>query len=264
MSRNILILFLFLIFIIGCSSLPEVLSEEGASLPVLKKTPVVHGYGEWCRECHNNDLPSEKEVAVPEVYSEGGCKLPEIKRIAIFHGSGNWCEECHSQRLPNVKGVAVMPFDNLSNKRDADMIVRNIFITELFKKRPFRVEEFGNIRKFLIQQKVKSINDIDIRKIKLIGQRLGVDAIIAGTVEEYSDGIKGDGSSVPVIAISARMIDTDTGKILWMSHLRRTGDDYITIFDIGKIRSIISLTQRVVDEMIETMRGNCKVQDKDE
>ncbi|MFV1951831.1 MAG: GNA1162 family protein [Nitrospinota bacterium] len=249
------ILILFLSVIVGCSSLPDVLSEEGGTLPVLKKVPVVHGSGEWCRECHSSDPPPIKEIAAPEVYSEGGCKLPEIKRVAIIHGSGNWCEECHSQRLSNVKSIAVMPFNNLSNKKDADRIVRNIFIAELFKNRSFRVEEFGNIRRFLIQQRVKSINDIDTRKIKILGQRLGVDAIIAGTVEEYSDGMKGDMSSVPVIAISARMIDTDSGKILWMSHQRRTGNDYITIFDFGKIRSIISLTQRVVDEMLETMRG---------
>ncbi len=249
------ILILFLSVIVGCSSLPDVLSEEGGTLPVLKKVPVVHGSGEWCRECHSSDPPPIKEIAAPDVYSEGGCKLPEIKRAAIIHGSGNWCEECHSQRLPNVKSIAVMPFNNLSNKKDADRIVRNIFIAELFKNRSFRVEEFGNIRRFLIQQRVKSINDIDTRKIKILGQRLGVDAIIAGTVEEYSDGMKGDMSSVPVIAISARMIDTDSGKILWMSHQRRTGNDYITIFDFGKIRSIISLTQRVVDEMLETMRG---------
>ena len=60
-----------------------------------------------------------------------------------------------------AKRVAVLPFNNISGKRDAGEIVTNIFLTELFKSGKFSVEEPGNIMQFMIQEKVTTIGEMN-------------------------------------------------------------------------------------------------------
>ncbi|MFQ5899967.1 MAG: hypothetical protein ACE5IH_00220 [Thermodesulfobacteriota bacterium] len=150
-----------------------------------------------------------------------------------------------------VKRIAILPFDNTSGRRDAGKIVANIFNSEFIKNQTFEVVEPGNINKFLIEEGVINIGEIDIQRLRLLGKRFGIDAVIVGTVEEFYDGIKG---TVPVVSITARMVRTDDGIILWPAYKKKRGDDSMVPFDFGKIRSVTSLTQSIVKDMLEEIR----------
>ncbi len=152
-----------------------------------------------------------------------------------------------------AKRIAVLPFNNISGKRDAGEIVTNIFMTEIFRSGKFQVEEPGNIIHFIIQEKVSTIGEMDIEKLQLLGRRLNVDAVIVGTVEEFDDG-RSMSYPVPVVSVSARMVDPNGGTIIWSAQNKKKGDDYIIVFDFGQVRSISTLTKKVVNEMIETIK----------
>ena len=49
-----------------------------------------------------------------------------------------------------VKKVAVLPFKNISDRREAGKIISNIFIQELFNSAMYSVEDMGNIRDFFV------------------------------------------------------------------------------------------------------------------
>ncbi|HHL40061.1 MAG TPA: hypothetical protein ENJ37_06115 [Deltaproteobacteria bacterium] len=153
--------------------------------------------------------------------------------------------------LSAIHKIAVIPFSNISGRRDAGRIVSNIFITELFKTGLFDVEEPGNVMQFLIQERIDSLGEMELDRVRILGKRLNVDAVIVGQVEEFEDASKS--SSVPVVSLSARMIDSATGRIVWSHHVKRRGDDFIIIFDFGKIRTVTGLAGTVVREMIETL-----------
>lgn len=150
------------------------------------------------------------------------------------------------------KKVAILPFYNISGYRDAGKVVANIFVTEMFKTDRFNVEETGNIVQFMIQERMDTIGEIEIESLKILGKRLGVDAIMTGTVEEFAEA--GGAYSVPTVAITARMIDSNTGKLIWSGQNKRKGDDYIIVLDLGEVRSLTALTQKVVREMIDTIK----------
>lgn len=154
----------------------------------------------------------------------------------------------------NIRKIGVLPFVNESGRRGAAEIVTNTFNTILFKSGSFVVEEKGNIEKFLLNEKVKTINMMDTELIKKLGERLKIDTVIAGVVEEFTGGDRGERLTTSVVAIRARLIDVRSGKILWMTRHRRSGDDYITVFGFGQIRSVSALTKRMVSEMIETIK----------
>lgn len=174
--------------------------------------------------------------------------------IAVLAGCGAYKPRLKaSTEGVQAKKVAVLPFNNISGKRDAGDIVTNIFITELFRLGRFQVEEPGNVIQFIIQEKVNTIGEMDLENLQILGRRLGVDAVLVGTVEEYDDG-KSMATPVPVVSVSARMIDPNKGTIIWSSQNRRKGDDYILVFDLGRIRSVTTLTKKTVNEMLSTIR----------
>lgn len=154
---------------------------------------------------------------------------------------------------PVVKKVAVLSFYNNTKSAGASKIATRAFISNLIKTRKFKVEFSGNIKSFLVSERIIVKTGVNLDTIKLMGRRLGVDAVILGRIDEFVGMNKKKRDVVPVVSISSRMVDARTGKILWMAQHRRTGDDYIKVLDFGKVRSVGELTRKVVLEMIETM-----------
>lgn len=152
-----------------------------------------------------------------------------------------------------IKKIAVLPFYNMSRQKDAGKIVANVFVTEMFKSGRFRVEEPGNVVQFMIQERMDTIGEIEIERLKILGKRLSVDAVVVGTVEEFDDG-RGGAYPSPTVSITARMIDSSSGQVIWSAQNKKKGDDYIIIFDFGEIRSVTTLTQKVVKELIDTIK----------
>jgi len=179
--------------------------------------------------------------------------------LLVFLGQVG-CSHCDSNVFirkdyarARVRRVAVFPFYNETKNIQASKIVTGVVIAALLEKEKFQVEYPGNVINFLIKERIIVRDKIDLDTIKLMGKRLGVDAVILGRVEEFSGMEEMKTRAVPLVAISLRMLDARTGKILYMARLRRTGNDYITIIDFGKIRSVGALVKKVVGELIDKL-----------
>lgn len=149
--------------------------------------------------------------------------------------------------------VAVFPFNNISGRVDAGRIVTNIFVTELFNSKRFTVVEPGNVLKFMREERVNVLGEIDLIKLQLLSRRLDLDNVIVGTVFEFDDGGKGK-TAVPVVSMSARMIDSDEGKIVWSAQDKKEGADFITIFGLGRVRTLTSLAQKIIRNFIYSIK----------
>lgn len=118
-----------------------------------------------------------------------------------------------------IKKVAVLPFNNLSDDRYAGERVRSVLIVDLMSRGFFDVVEQGEVTKVLgIIFREAGVEEgravsVDSETLKIIGERLGVQAIILGSVDEYSSGAGYSGSNI--VSIGMRMLDTSSGIILW-------------------------------------------------
>lgn len=135
----------------------------------------------------------------------------------------------------------------------ADGIVTKAFIGELYGSGKFEIEFSGNVKKFIVRERIIIRKGIGSDHIKLIGERLNVDAVIIGCVEKYESEGKIQDVQIPVISVNARMIHADSCSILWIGQNYRRGDDYETIFGIGRIRSLSTLSRELVKELIDTI-----------
>ena len=123
-----------------------------------------------------------------------------------------------------IKKIAVLPFNNLSDDRYAGEKVRNTLIVDLMSRGAFEVVEQGEVTKVLSVifreagvEEGKAV-PVDTETLKLIGEKLGVQAVILGSVDEYSGAGGGN-----IVSIGARMLDTGSGIILWQTKATETG-----------------------------------------
>lgn len=146
--------------------------------------------------------------------------------------------------------IAVMPFKNESKIRGAGMITTYMFIAELFRTRIFEPVSYGDVRNLVVALRVRSKGELDFKNISSIAESSGVDGILVGTVEHYAEE---EGSVPPSALISARLIDARTGRILWYDGYQYRGDDGITIFDWGRLRSAENVAYKVVSRLVKDM-----------
>ncbi len=154
--------------------------------------------------------------------------------------------------VSHVSSIAVLPFDNISGHPDADKKIVNLLLTELVRTGLFQMAEMGEVEKSLRSLRIRTTAEIDSSKLQELREQLNVQAIIIGSVDEY-DLLQEGGRSIPVVAVSARMLDARTGDILWAVSHTHDGDDWETVFGFGRIVSISQLAQIVVSEMVESL-----------
>jgi TolB-like protein len=173
--------------------------------------------------------------------------------LSSFTACGNAMKKPGHTRVENygrLKKIAVLPFYNISGRREAGKMVANSFVTEIFIVGKYRVEEPGNIMQFMIQENINVVGEMGIDRIKILGRRLGVDAVLVGIVDVFDDGAR----NTPRISITARLVESESGKIVWSGQAAKNGDDYIIAFGVGKIRSANALAQKLIRKMIKSIK----------
>lgn len=152
--------------------------------------------------------------------------------------------------------VAVLPFRNETTTPEASRVVTAAVIVGLVKAGGYKLEFPGNVRNFFIRERTIIREGADLKTLALMAERLGVDVVVMGQIEEYSGSEDIRRGSTPVVRLSARMADARTGRILFMGRHGRTGDDYRTVLDFGAVHSVAQLSLHVVEELVAKMPRN--------
>ena len=120
-----------------------------------------------------------------------------------------------------IAKVAVLPFNNLSGDQYASERVRTMFIVDLMSRNRWEIVEQGEVSKVLGQILRASgaveggVIEVNNESLKLLGERLGVQAVIVGSVNEYVTDRSSSG--VGEISIATKMLDAASGVVLWQS-----------------------------------------------
>lgn len=157
----------------------------------------------------------------------------------------------------NLKGgeqvkMAILSFDNLSKTQGAGKSMENIILTEFLKSSPVRIIDPGEVAAALSEERVRLATSIPRETVQALGKKLGVDLFMVGVVHEFemqmASGAGGAGQ-VPFIAITLRIIDANTGDIVWAINAARSGSDKETVFGIGKIQSLNTLADDIAKQI---------------
>src|SRR3990172_5893978 len=153
-----------------------------------------------------------------------------------------------------IKKVAILPFNSLSDDRFAGEKVRSAITVDLLSRGVFDVVEQGEVNKVtsLVLRAAGAeegmVTELDRETLKLLGERLGVQAVILGSVDEYV-GRREEG----LVGLSVRMLDTSSGIILWQAKASTSSASFWRkILGLEGVDTS-TLTRRVVKTAFDTL-----------
>ncbi|MEQ8231650.1 MAG: hypothetical protein RLW61_12575 [Gammaproteobacteria bacterium] len=172
--------------------------------------------------------------------------------IAALAGCADTRYAAHHARTPaaldTMLAVAVVPLENLTNYPKAGLIAAELVTTELYRRELFRLTEGTALRRAL------SAAEIDVADLAVtyaaaeLGRRLGVDAVLVGSVSEY--GYQHGLHEEPVVGLNLRLVGSAEGDILWAASHSTTGRGYLAR------DSVNACAQRLVEEMIAALAAH--------
>ncbi len=150
-----------------------------------------------------------------------------------------------------VEKAAVLPLENLSNDQQAGVRATRLLITELLASGAVDVVEPGEVR-----AAVESVADRrripTTEQVVEIGKRLGVQAILVGTVTQ-SENLRSGTVAIPVVTLDVHMLETETGTVVWATtHSEKGGGAAAKWLGTGA-EPISETTRRCVQAVIRSL-----------
>jgi TolB-like protein len=128
-----------------------------------------------------------------------------------------------------VQRVAVLPFENLSNDRQAGDRATRLTITELLASGAADVVEPGEVLA-AVTQVVGSTSagrgvSPSTEQVIALGKALKVQGLLLGTVTQ-SENLRSGAVPVPVVTIDMHLVETETGTTVWATTQSAKGGSF--------------------------------------
>lgn len=169
--------------------------------------------------------------------------------------------------------IAVLEFKNKADNqwwyRGGAEAAQDVFVTELVKSGKFRVIDREQLSALMREKNLSLSGDVDPATAVRAGKLLGVEYFLTGAVTEYgntSKGGSGFGVSVKkkkfVAAMNARLIDTETGEIVWADEGRaEQGSAKVRVFGVGGGVDDERMFDKVMKPVISDLTASLKAAD---
>lgn len=164
--------------------------------------------------------------------------------------------------------IAVLEFENKAEAawgwwRDRGAAaMQDVFVTELVKSGKFRVIDRERLDALMREKNLSLSGDVDPSTAVQAGRLLGVEYFLVGAVTEYGAtetgahgrGVRGlpgfrAGKKTFVAAANARIINAETGEIIWADEAR--GEDANFKLSIGGFGGGVDNDQRMFDKVMK-------------
>lgn len=177
------------------------------------------------------------------VLSAIGCASPPAPTVYLHPNAD----------LAMFRKVAVLPLQNLTSDRFASDRTREILTVELLAGGVFEPLEVGEVNRVLRVQNLAALDDLGPEAVARLGEALGVQALVMGSVMDSTERRVGT-LTAPQVALSLKMIDVQTGTTVWSVVDARTGLSTTTrLFGVGEETSsqaVRELVRQLLDELL--------------
>src|SRR3990172_7441317 len=135
--------------------------------------------------------------------------MPALSFSAIGNGNNGNGNNGAAQTVV-IKSIAILPLENLTVDRVAAFIIKENIKTELKGKGWVFIVKDDLVEDFLAKRRIRYTGAITRLAVREMGKALGVDAVLVGSVNQYS----GDNGKITV-GIGLRLLSAVNGSILW-------------------------------------------------
>lgn len=164
-------------------------------------------------------------------------------------GCANYYENNHmasgKKEIGSRPLVVVMPFHGVSESPGSGLIVADVMANELYALGGFVVVTPEVVAARAAPREGETLSP------EATGKMVGALFILIGRVTEYT--YKSGVGEQPAVGVTARLIETDSGRVLWSASRARTGSAAWFQED-----SLALLTSRICNDLAKSMAGNAK------
>lgn len=196
-------------------------------------------------------------------------KVDGLREVQIAQGSVRF-----AQAPPAKARLAVLEFkhkaDNQWWHHGGTQAAQDVFVTELARSGKFSVVEREQLAALMKEKNLTLSGDIDPSTAVRIGKLVGIKYLLTGSVTEYGNSSAGGGSGVGglggktkfVAAMSARLIDTSTGEIVWADEARaQEASIKVSVFGVGGGVDDERMFDKVMKPVIHHLAASLKAAD---
>lgn len=124
-----------------------------------------------------------------------------------------------------IRRCAVLPFQNLSDDSFADERLQSIFLMELLRRGSLAVVDPEETASAMRARRFVPGSALTPEQIVTLGEALGVEAVLFGSVEDYSLESRSRRPTRSLTAVFG-MAETETGNIIWRSQVHVVGSSF--------------------------------------
>lgn len=158
---------------------------------------------------------------------------------------------------PNVdfgfmQRAAVLPYQNLSSDQLADERMQSIFLMEILKADVLEIIDPRETISAMNSLGLSAESALTSQQAVALGEKLGVDALFFGIVEEYGYS-RGDRRRGPEITAVFGMQETETGSVVWRSQVHATGSSFWKKLFGGGAADLYTVSRETVRKALRTL-----------
>ena len=177
-------------------------------------------------------------LLLPLVLAACAGNQPTTTEVPGQHQSSQFCR------------ITVLPFVNDTEEKRLGLIAKKICQAELLERGAQVVNE-GDVRLFLQRRQTftSELTQQGSRELyAALATELKTKGIIRGRILNI-DEEKKQGEVIPIVTLQLELIKADDGSLIVSSFLRRSGEEYRTIFHYGVVRTQTELMRQIIAEI---------------
>jgi polysaccharide biosynthesis protein PelC len=146
------------------------------------------------------------------------------------------------------KRIGVLPFSNLSGDRNASDKVTSSFLTELLIGSHVEIVPMGDMlksyRNVIKDERTNLPEQLTAEEAQAIGKDANIQGVLVGVVRDYSQ-VRSGQEDFPLVSIAVRLIDCQSGKVVWTYERTERGGPKFPIFSFGETHTLADMTSKV-------------------
>ena len=149
--------------------------------------------------------------------------------------------------------IAVVPFVNLSGRRNAGEILALHFIRHLSAIPSFRVVDTGDVRRQLLGARIIMDGGLSLSDAETVAALSEADFVLGGRVIRYDDYEGPSGNAR--VEFSAVLIERKSRRIAWSSTSYNDGRDGVLFFERGTSKTAHAMASQMVQHAAGMIAG---------
>lgn len=159
---------------------------------------------------------------------------------AYFRGTSTAANVYTAPGPSSVHKVALLPFNGPTSL--AGESVADLWVTEVLRSGRYELVERSRLAQVLGETEL-ALAGLSAARAAEAGAMAGAEGVLIGTVDEYGT-VAYKGRTLPVVGITARLVECRTGRVIWsVDHARKGGPG----------ETLPGLARQVVHEMMAAL-----------